>query len=101
MRVAPLLLVALAGCVSIPLPHRNGEPAPVLSRKLVAAKREPHLLVAHDGTSCVTTQTRFERTQRGDQVWCLWNDANGRPETAESWHLTPGSLAVAALRWRL
>ena len=90
MRFAPVLLLALAGCVSIPLPHGRGEHAPLLSRKLVAAKQEPQVLVAHDGTRCVTTQARFERAQPGDQVWCVWSDSRGRPETSESWRITPG-----------
>jgi len=101
MRVAPVLLLALAGCTSIPLPHRADEPAPLLSRKRVAAKREPHVLVARDGTSCVTTEARFERAQPGDRVWCAWTGAAGRRETSELRRVTPGSLAVAAQRWRL
>jgi starvation-inducible outer membrane lipoprotein len=84
MRIAPVLLLALAGCTSIPLPHRPGEPAPLLSRKRVAAKRDPQVLVARDGTRCVTTEARFERARPGDRVWCLWTDASGRPETGES-----------------
>jgi hypothetical protein len=83
MRVAPLLLVALAGCASIPLPHRHGERAPSLARKQVADKREPHDLVAIDGSRCTTTEKRFERAQRGDRVWCLWRDARGDASTGE------------------
>ena len=75
MRVAPFLFLALAGCVNIPLPHPRGEPRPELTRKLVAGKREPNLLVASDGTTCTTTETRFGRAQRGDRVWCMWRDS--------------------------
>jgi hypothetical protein len=96
MRVAPVLLLALAGCTSIPLPHPPGEPAPLLSRKQVAAKRDPQVLVALDGTRCVTTQGRFERAQPGDRVWCVWSDASGRPETEEDRRITPGSRAAAS-----
>ena len=91
MRVAPLLLLAFAGCTSIPLPHPTGEPAPLLSRKQVIAKREPQVLVARDGTRCVTTQARFDRAERGDRVWCLWSHSSGRPETSDdARRITPG-----------
>jgi hypothetical protein len=97
MRTAPLLLLALAaGCTSIPLPHPPGQPAPLLSRKQVAVKREPQVLVALDGTRCATTQARFERAKPGDRVWCVWSDASGRPETEEERGITPGSRAAAS-----
>ena len=79
MRFAPVLLLALAGCLSIPLPHARGERAPSLSRKEVAAKRAPRELVALDGTSCITTEARFERAQRGDRVWCMWHVTGTSP----------------------
>jgi len=50
---------------------------------MVAGKREPHHLVATDGSSCVTTDSRFARVQRGDHVWCLWRDERDRPSTGE------------------
>jgi len=78
MRKAPLLLLVFAGCVNVPLPHRSGEPAPSLERKQVAGKREPNELVATDGSSCMTTDTRFARAERGDRVWCVWRDTRGR-----------------------
>jgi len=81
MRKAPFLLLVFAGCVNIPLPHRAGEPAPSLERKQVAGKREPNELVAIDGTSCATTDTRFARAQRGDRVWCVWRDVRGNAFT--------------------
>jgi hypothetical protein len=87
MRVAPLLLLALAGCVTIPLPHGRDPVSdaqrPALARKMVAGKREPNHLVATDGSSCATTDSRFARVQRGDRVWCLWRDEAGRPSTGE------------------
>jgi hypothetical protein len=87
MRTAPLLLLLAAGCVSIPLP-RGGEPVsesqrPALARKLVAAKREPNHLVATDGSTCATSDSRFARVERGDRVWCLWRDERDRPSTGE------------------
>jgi hypothetical protein len=81
MRVVPLLLL-LAGCTTIPLPHREGEPAPSLALKQVTAKRAPNQLVARDGSTCSTTDTRFARAQRGDRVWCLWRDGAERPFSA-------------------
>lgn len=71
--------------MSIPLP-RGGDPATsvpplALARKMVAGKREPHHLVATDGSTCVTSDSRFARVQRGDHVWCLWRDERDRPST--------------------
>jgi len=87
MRFAPILLLALSACVSIPLPHGR-EPVsenqrPALARKMVAQKHEPNQLVATDGSRCSTTETRFARVERGDRVWCLWRDEGQRPATTE------------------
>ncbi|HKP75654.1 MAG TPA: hypothetical protein VJT67_08930 [Longimicrobiaceae bacterium] len=79
MRFAPILLLLLAGCLSIPLPHQHGERSPSLSRKVVAGKHAPNELVARDGTSCITTEARFERTQPGDPVWCMWHVVGTSP----------------------
>ena len=50
---------------------------------MVAAKREPNHLVATDGSTCATTESRFARVERGDRVWCLWRDEGNRPSTTE------------------
>jgi len=73
MRFAPVLLLALAGCLSLPLPHARGQGAASVSRKVVSGKHAPRELVARDGTSCITTEARFRRTQPGDPVWCMWH----------------------------
>ena len=87
MRAAPFLLLPLAACVSIPLPHGR-EPVsenqrPALALKMVAEKREPNQLVATDGSRCSTTESRFVRIERGDRVWCMWRDERNRPNTGE------------------
>ena len=61
MRFAPVLLLLLSACVSIPLPHGR-EPVsenqrPALARKMVAEKHEPNQLVATDGSRCSTTES--------------------------------------------
>jgi|GEM_PF-6855719 len=103
MRTAPLLLLLAAGCVSIPLPHSRDpvseSQAPSLSRKMVAGKREPHHLVATDGSTCATTDTRFAETQPGDRVWCAWREEGRGSSSAQGRRITPGSLA-ALPRWR-
>ena len=80
-RLVPALLRSvvlaslLAGCAAVPL-HMRGQRSPgpshVLGKKLVAAKEAPLDLIAEDGTRCVTTKRRFERTRIGSEVWCLW-----------------------------
>ncbi len=72
---AVLLTVVLSGCM-VPLHtsgHRSPEPSKVLGRKLVVEKAAPLDLIAEDGTRCQTTRDRFERTQIGSKVWCLWS----------------------------
>ena len=87
MRFAPLLPLLLTACVSVPLPHgrepiADGE-RPAIARKLVADKRAPNHLIASDGSTCATTESRFARTQVGDMVWCLWRDTRNRPSSGD------------------
>lgn len=72
---ALLLTLVLSSCM-VPLHtsgHRSSEPAKVLGRKRVVDKAAPLDLIAEDGTRCQTTRNRFERTQIGSRVWCLWS----------------------------
>jgi hypothetical protein len=74
---ATVVLAALlaSGCGSIPLPTRGlhgVDPAPSLGRKLVTGKEPPVTLIAEDGTRCLTSRDRFERTRIGSEVWCVW-----------------------------
>jgi hypothetical protein len=76
-----LVGLLLSGCASIPLPVAGGrktEPAPALERKRVAAKRAPADLIAEDGTRCLATKRRFERTEVGSEAWCVWTGDGGR-----------------------
>jgi hypothetical protein len=75
MRYALLLSAGLlAGCINtVPLPRVNPDvPSPALERKVVSGKREPLLLIASDGSSCPTTERRYQRARPGDRVWCVW-----------------------------
>ena len=67
--------MAASGCM-VPLHtrgQRNPEPAQVLARKLVVGKEAPLDLIAEDGSRCLTTKDRFEKTRIGSKVWCLWS----------------------------
>lgn len=80
-RLVPALLCGvvlaslLAGC-AVPLHtrgYRRPDPTHVLGKKLVVGKEAPLDLIAEDGTRCLTTKRRFERTRIGSEVWCLWS----------------------------
>lgn len=68
---AAFVLALAAGCAHVPIP--GFEESPGLERKPLAGKREPTLLIAHDGSSCATTRNRWERARPGDRVWCVWS----------------------------
>ena len=71
-----VLTLVLDGCAAVPLymrGQRSPDPSHVLGKKLVVAKEAPLDLVAEDGTRCLTTKRRFERTKIGSEVWCLWS----------------------------
>ncbi|MGQ0713412.1 MAG: hypothetical protein ACT4PJ_06740 [Gemmatimonadaceae bacterium] len=76
-RSATLALIALfvSACAVVPL-HTRGQRSPdpphVLGRKLVVGKEVPLDLIAEDGTRCLTTKKRYERTRIGSKVWCVW-----------------------------
>jgi hypothetical protein len=83
------LLLVLAGCIAIPIPGRQHDPrvnsvgdmargdgelldSPAFAPKPVIGKQPPHLLLARDGTECIVSQEKFERTAIGRSVWCVW-----------------------------
>ena len=77
-RLAAALLavtVTVAGCTT--LPHSRGategSPRAKLGRKMVVRKQEPRELIANDGSTCTTTDGRFERVRPGQSTWCLWS----------------------------
>lgn len=63
-------LALAAGCIAIPLGHREG--APAMSRKVVVRKQEPNILVAADRTWCEADPKKFRSAKVGDKVWCVW-----------------------------
>jgi hypothetical protein len=71
--ILPAVLLLLPACTSIPLPRIDDGPRPALERKVVAFKREPMELVSFDGSSCFTTERRFQRVMRGQRIWCVWS----------------------------
>jgi hypothetical protein len=52
-------------------------------RKRVAGKSAPSDLVADDGTRCVVSAEKFEKTKPGDRVWCRWADPLNPSPTQE------------------
>ena len=76
-----VLMCLLAGCAAVPLHmrgQRSPDPSHVLGKKLVVGKEAPLDLIAEDGTRCLTTKRRFERTRIGSEVWCLWSGDSDR-----------------------
>lgn len=73
MRIALVVLVAAAmsSCV-VPARYATGNDGRTVAWKRVEAKDPPATLIAIDGSVCTVTSDRFERTQRGDRVACLW-----------------------------
>jgi hypothetical protein len=83
--IAVLAALLASGCGSIPLPTRGlhgTDPAPSLARKLVVGKEPPVTLIAEDGTRCITSRDRFERTRIGTEVWCVWSGGRGDADRA-------------------
>ena len=50
-----------------------------LSRKRVTAKSEPNELVADDWSRCAVSRSKFEETEVGDRVWCIWRGEMSAP----------------------
>jgi hypothetical protein len=86
--IAALILGQVA-CVSIPIPGTRREPRvsevgrnvhqgdellgpAAFSSKPVTGKEPPHRLLARDGTACIVSREKFERTLLGTSVWCVW-----------------------------
>ena len=76
-------------CTALSLPTRGlrgGDAPPELAQKPVVGKEPPTVLIAEDGTRCVTSRDRFERTRIGSEVWCVWTGSGadaGRAATLE------------------
>ena len=62
----PLFTLACA------IPLGRGPHAPVLGRKQVVGKVDPNTLEAPDGTRCAVSAEKYERTERGEEAWCMW-----------------------------
>ena len=45
---------------------------PELGPKRVARKEHPDVVYAEDGTGCRVDREKFEKTQMGDDLWCVW-----------------------------
>ena len=54
------------------IPTRGRAPTPGVLRKRVAAKQDPNVLLAEDGTSCPVTADRYRDVSVGDHVVCMW-----------------------------
>ena len=63
-----------------PNPGTAGDPVDVggqdgVGWKLVTGKREPFYLISRDGTECMVSKEKWEKTVIGTQVLCLWSKA--------------------------
>lgn len=58
--------------------------------KTVAGKEPPNMLVATDGSICIVSEERFEKTEVGMKALCAWRGGGKIPEP----RLAPGGRAV-------
>jgi len=63
---------------------RHGDPAAALAKREVASKDPPASLVASDGLRCSVSRDRYESTQVGDSVLCLWTANADRADRPKS-----------------
>ena len=50
-----------------------------ISGKVVAGKETPNVLVAEDGSICVVSKERFEKTEIGMKALCGWRGGHRAP----------------------
>jgi hypothetical protein len=78
----------LSGCVYTGWPFKKAEPGTMevpqrpdpkraaategIGWKVVTGKREPHFLIARDGTECMVAKGTWEKTAVGSSILCLW-----------------------------
>lgn len=75
--LALLFGLSTVACVPLFMPTRGvrgGDAPPELAEKLVVGKEPPTELIAEDGTRCITSRKRFDRTRIGSEVWCVWTN---------------------------
>ena len=89
MRTPSLAIAALVlASACLPVPSRGGVGVPErgrfprspadtagtrgMSQKVVQGKESPTTLIAIDGARCTVTEKKFNETQYGDRVWCVW-----------------------------
>lgn len=91
--VALAAAFGLAGCIYNGWPFRRDQPEPELNRpdtgragetggglpgregagwKVVSGKREPHFLLARDGTECMVPKDKWTQTVVGTSTFCIW-----------------------------
>ena len=59
------------------------QPRGGFDRKRVLGKSIPSDLIAEDGTRCLVSLDKFERTEPGDRVWCQWEDPTRSARTID------------------
>jgi len=95
-RAIAVTAIALVQTACLPAPARKGplpEPGgatgptiksagtsltnrPALGPKRVQGKQPPNRLLAHDGTSCLVSREKYEKTTIGTSIWCVWTDTD-------------------------
>jgi len=90
-RLLPVALAAallLSGCIWTGWPFHRNKPGEIvlpqrpdpkqavategLGWKEVTGKREPHFLIARDGTECTVTAAKWEEFPIGTKAFCVW-----------------------------
>ena len=79
--LALLFGLSTGACVPLFMPTRGlrgGDAPPEFAEKLVVGKEPPNELIADDGSRCITSRERFDRTRVGSEIWCVWTDGGAR-----------------------
>lgn len=71
MRARTVLGLLLLTCTASCIPLWGGN---VYASKPVAGKQGTNLLVAGDRSTCVVSETVFNRVASGDRHRCVWNE---------------------------
>ncbi len=69
MILATTILLAGCGFLIQSIGEEVGHP---ISRRRVAAKREPNELIAFDGSMCTVSVDLFDSSRIGDSILCNW-----------------------------
>lgn len=72
VRTSLLAVLVILAAMSASCAHITG--------KVVAGKETPNILVADDGSLCVVSKERFEKTEIGMKALCAWRGGGRVPQ---------------------